>query len=181
MESGQKLDSLLKVDYGKFFIVKVEDMIRLIKLPLQPTKSTTHTFIQPKYEEERMEILKELAKISNPISDYPEAIRKISSVTLKVSEMWAEGGANVKENTQKLVFPNGIMYNRKKGAFLTKEINPFFELIAKLEKVSGSNENGTTPFLKKQSLSAGRRLQISNLLQDIFKIQTFYDCRLNKL
>jgi AraC family transcriptional regulator, transcriptional activator of pobA len=39
------LDDLLKADFGKFFIVKVEDMIRLIKLPVPPTKATTHSLI----------------------------------------------------------------------------------------------------------------------------------------
>lgn len=36
---------MLKADFGKFFIVKVEEMLRLIKLPVPPSRSTTHTFI----------------------------------------------------------------------------------------------------------------------------------------
>ncbi|MES2517731.1 MAG: AraC family transcriptional regulator [Bacteroidota bacterium] len=39
------LDNLLKLDFGKFFIVKVEDLIRLIKLPVPPSRATTHSFI----------------------------------------------------------------------------------------------------------------------------------------
>jgi len=31
MQPGQNLDALLKSDFGKFFIVRVEEMIRLIK------------------------------------------------------------------------------------------------------------------------------------------------------
>lgn len=45
MKPEQKLDTLLKADFGKFFIVRVEEMIRLIKLPVPPTRATTHTFI----------------------------------------------------------------------------------------------------------------------------------------
>lgn len=45
MQPEQKLDALLKVDFGKFFIVEVEKLIRLIKLPVPPIRSTTHTFI----------------------------------------------------------------------------------------------------------------------------------------
>jgi AraC family transcriptional regulator, transcriptional activator of pobA len=41
----KQMDELLKPDFGKFFIVKVEDMIRLIKLPVPPTKATTHSLI----------------------------------------------------------------------------------------------------------------------------------------
>lgn len=111
---------------------------------------------QSKYEEERDGILKELAKITNPISDYADAKSKISETTLNAFKIWADGGASVKEKVQKLIFPEGVVYNRKKGAFLTKEMNPFFELIPLLEKVSGGNGKGTTPFFKKQSLLAER-------------------------
>src|SRR6185437_4998183 len=111
---------------------------------------------QKKYDEERRKILNDLAKISNPISDFAEAISKISETTLKAFKIWADGGATVKEKAQKLIFPEGLVYNRKKGAFLTTEINPYFELIPLLEKVSGGNGKGTTPFLKKQFLLAER-------------------------
>lgn len=45
MKSGQTVDGLLKADFGKFFIVKVEHLIRQIKLPVPPNRATTHTFI----------------------------------------------------------------------------------------------------------------------------------------
>ncbi len=45
MKPEQKLSALLKPDFGTFFIVRVEEMIRLIKLPVPPTRSTTHTLI----------------------------------------------------------------------------------------------------------------------------------------
>ncbi len=63
MKPGQKLESLLKSDFGKFFIVKVEDMIRLIKLPVPPTRGTTHTFIYLTYGEAIMTIGSETYKI----------------------------------------------------------------------------------------------------------------------
>lgn len=40
-----RIDALLKLDFGKFFIVKVEELIRLIKLPVPPIRSTNHTLI----------------------------------------------------------------------------------------------------------------------------------------
>lgn len=36
---------MLKNDFGRFFIVKVQDMIKLMKLPVPPTKSVAHTCI----------------------------------------------------------------------------------------------------------------------------------------
>lgn len=45
IQEEQALDTLLKTDYGKFFVVQVQDLIRLIRLPVPPTRSTTHTLI----------------------------------------------------------------------------------------------------------------------------------------
>jgi AraC family transcriptional activator of pobA len=45
MQPEKKLDAMLKPDFGKFFVVKVQDLIRLIKLPVPPSRSTTHTVI----------------------------------------------------------------------------------------------------------------------------------------
>ncbi|MFN8345358.1 MAG: AraC family transcriptional regulator [Spirosomataceae bacterium] len=45
MQSEQQLNTLLKSDFGKFFIVRVEDLIRLIKLPVPPVRATNHTLI----------------------------------------------------------------------------------------------------------------------------------------
>jgi AraC family transcriptional regulator, transcriptional activator of pobA len=57
------LNDLLKADFGKFFIVKVEDMIRLIKLPVPPTKATTHSLIYLTEGEATMTIGSESFKI----------------------------------------------------------------------------------------------------------------------
>jgi AraC family transcriptional regulator, transcriptional activator of pobA len=41
----EALNDLLKPDYGSFFITEVEAMLRLMRLPLPPTKATTHSLI----------------------------------------------------------------------------------------------------------------------------------------
>ena len=45
MKPEQQLERLLKADYGKFFVVRVEEMISLIKLPVPPVRSTIHILI----------------------------------------------------------------------------------------------------------------------------------------
>ncbi len=45
MQPDQQLNTLLKSDFGKFFIVPVEDLLRLMKLPIPPVRATTHTLI----------------------------------------------------------------------------------------------------------------------------------------
>ena len=45
MQAGQQLESLLQPGFDRFFIVRVEDMIRLMKLPVPPNRATSHTII----------------------------------------------------------------------------------------------------------------------------------------
>lgn len=42
---GQQLSNLLKPGASSFFITRVEDMIRLMKLPVPPVRTSTHSFI----------------------------------------------------------------------------------------------------------------------------------------
>lgn len=45
MHPNPRLQDMLRKDYGRFFIVPVQDMIRVSKLPVPPTRATTHTII----------------------------------------------------------------------------------------------------------------------------------------
>lgn len=45
MEPDPQMEQIIKQDYGQFFMVKVQDMIKLSKLPVPPTRATTHTII----------------------------------------------------------------------------------------------------------------------------------------
>lgn len=45
INSEDRLKAILKADPDKFFIVKVEDLIRLMKLPVPPARTNTHSFI----------------------------------------------------------------------------------------------------------------------------------------
>lgn len=45
MKPEQELDKLLKSGYDRFFIVKIEDIIRLMKLPVPSNRVNTHTLM----------------------------------------------------------------------------------------------------------------------------------------
>ncbi|CCH53381.1 putative HTH-type transcriptional regulator yisR [Fibrisoma limi BUZ 3] len=45
MQPGDGVNTILHADFGRFFIVPVEQLIRLIKLPVPPTRVTNHTII----------------------------------------------------------------------------------------------------------------------------------------
>lgn len=45
MMEGVALEHFLKADFGTFFVIPVERMIRLMKLPVPPVRTSSHTFI----------------------------------------------------------------------------------------------------------------------------------------
>lgn len=69
----------------------------------------------------------------------------------------------LKEKLQKLLFPEGLAYDRQTEAFRTDTINSIIAVIACLTGDSAIMKKGLTTFLSGQSLSAGWRLQLSNL------------------
>ncbi|WP_199538182.1 AraC family transcriptional regulator [Emticicia sp. C21] len=63
IQSGAQLDAILKTEHNKFFIVRVEEMLRLMKLPVPPARTNTHTFIYLTEGEAIMRIGSEIYKI----------------------------------------------------------------------------------------------------------------------
>lgn len=57
------MDAILKTEHHKFFIVRVEELIRLMKLPVPPARTNTHTFIYLTEGEAIMRIGSETYKI----------------------------------------------------------------------------------------------------------------------
>ena len=49
-------------------------------------------------------------------------------------QLWQDGGIALKEGLQNILFPSGLVYDKKNGAFRTPELN---EIIAEIARVSG--------------------------------------------
>ena len=60
--------------------------------------------------------------------------------SLKLPVIWSSGNVAQKEKLQKLIFPDGITYDRKNGAFRTEKVNEIFGCIADLNSVSTENK-----------------------------------------
>jgi len=63
----------------------------------------------------------------------------------------------MKESIQKLIFPKGIIYDRKNGSFRTEEMNLIFALIEANSGDSEDNKKRTNALIKRLSLSAERK------------------------
>jgi site-specific DNA recombinase len=61
--------------------------------------------------------------------------------------VWSSGDIRAKENLQKLIFPEGIVFDRKIGSFRTPKVNSVFQSIADLNSDSVDNKKGDKPLL----------------------------------
>ena len=74
---------------------------------------------------ERQEILKKLDEqktLSNPL----EAFQKTLEVCAKLLEIWGCGEFEVRERLQKILFPEGIYFDKEKDAYRTPYLNSVF-------------------------------------------------------
>jgi site-specific DNA recombinase len=127
--------------------------------------------LSSKYKEERKKILDELEKVTPKISNPSEAIDKAISFSLELAPRWHSAEIKDKEKLQKLLFPEGIVYDRKNDAFRTDRINVIFLLLTELQSISANIKKGQTGILDRLSLSAEREgFEPPDLLQStVFK------------
>ena len=91
-----------------------------------------------------------------------------------MSTTWASANVNEKENLQKLIFPEGVTYNRKNGTFRTEKINEVLRCIATLNCITVGNEKGQIGNETNLSFCVGMAGQISNhFLKDL----QFFSCK----
>ncbi len=105
---------------------------------------------------DKEESVRLLAASAVQISNLCESLHEVAKLCLKITRLWLKGGIKFKEKLQKLVFPEGIVYDREIGAFRTPIIN---SVIAEIARLSGDlllKTKGLNPFLLGQSLFAER-------------------------
>ncbi len=88
-----------------------------------------------KYKQERVEVHQELEKCTQKVSNLDESIEKLLSFSSNLPSLWTSSDYTGKLNLQNLVFPKGIVYDKKNDECRTKEINPLFAYIAYLKQV----------------------------------------------
>ena len=84
-----------------------------------------------RYQGEKAAILKLLEKYEVRISNLSECLQEALQFASKLNTVWASSDIKRKEELQKVLFPEGIVYDREIRAFRTPEINFIFKAIAR--------------------------------------------------
>jgi site-specific DNA recombinase len=109
-----------------------------------------------KFRAEREVILQEMGNCGNVSSNKLSALRKALAIAVKLPDIWGIVPIKTKELFQKLMFPEGITYEKVTEGVLTNKINSVFASIANVSKDCADIKKGTPPFLGVKSLSAER-------------------------
>ncbi|WP_223233409.1 recombinase family protein [Chitinophaga sp. CF418] len=124
---------------------------------LKEISQETFDKFHPRYIKEQENILKQLAKFTQSISNPEEAIEQALLLSCKLPVVWSSSDAGAKEKLQKLIFPDGIVYDRKNESFRTPKVNTIFSRIAHLSGNSPENEKGTNHTCDDLSLLAEKK------------------------
>ncbi|SHN45591.1 hypothetical protein [Chitinophaga sp. CF418] len=106
-----------------------------------------------KYNVERKELLEELQPSPINASNLEKYIDFATDRVTKPALVWDHSNYKEKQRMQKMIFPEGIHYNKENDQPRTAKINPLFALVADLTGTSYKEE--TRPFetiLKKSGL-----------------------------
>ncbi len=109
-----------------------------------------------KYREELDQILKEMNYSQKTISNNENVITQAINLCNNLHEMWASGNIRLRERLQRLVFPDGIVYDKENRVFRTNKVNSVFASIVTVLAGLSKTKREPAPFLQCLSPSAER-------------------------
>ena len=108
-----------------------------------------------KLQKEKDDLEQKLQDSGIEMSKVDGFIEYIIHAADKPHEIWQSGDYADRQKLQYMVFPEGILYNRKKDECRSEKTNPVFEYIADLSKVLGQCNIDPVKHLQKIPLSSG--------------------------
>jgi site-specific DNA recombinase len=96
-------------------------------------KETFEKFIS-RLKEEKENLREALSNTAPSSSNLKEYFSSALTFATKLAMVWASSEVKQKENIQKLLFPEGVYYNKENGEFRTKKVNRVFRAIAEVKQ-----------------------------------------------
>ncbi len=112
------------------------------------------------YTNEIILLKSKIDKCSSKLSNLSSYIDNSIEICNNVDLCWKNGTYNVKKDVQKLVFPEGVIYDKENESYLTTRTNTFFELTRSISSSLEKNKKGqTSNMLNLSSIVAGAGLE----------------------
>jgi site-specific DNA recombinase len=110
-----------------------------------------------KCESDLAEIAKEEQHLQNPLSNLDKLINFSTELSQNLSQLWVSGDLTERVKFQKMMFPEGIEYDRQNSTYRTKRVNALILCIAQLARVSGENKARNSVDVEQNSARVARR------------------------
>jgi site-specific DNA recombinase len=95
-----------------------------------------------KYQKEILKIEQEIDRTSKFSSNLEKCIESALEISMNLEEKWDSGDIRIKQKLQRLVFPEGIKYDKQNDQVQTIRVNSLFSPIQELTEVLSKNKNG---------------------------------------
>ncbi|WP_103071875.1 recombinase family protein [Aquimarina sediminis] len=103
---------------------------------------TLYDKFNSKFEEEKRAIEKELKNNTLKSSNLTKYVDNCIKLFSNLNKIWELSDYVGKQELQKLLFPEGITYNREKDSVRTNLVNPILEITSSLSKLYSKNKSG---------------------------------------
>ena len=154
----QKLKERLALNEKESTLIKkklAEKKSLLEKLEL---KFIADQITEELYQKHATHLRQEIEKLSKEIesnsfssSNLKNAVNKCLTIAQNLGQSWVSAEYETKQQLQNLVFPEGILYNKQKGAVRTTRVNSLFEAIPLLTGGSSGNKKADSSKNRLQS------------------------------
>ncbi len=110
---------------------------------------TLYLKFRDKYRTNILQIESELDNSQNQLSNLEKAVDKCLKIAIQLPSLWGKLNFGRKQRIQKLLYPEGLYYNRKNDDYRTTRINLVFSAIPYLLGIIEDKKNGDFDFSTK--------------------------------
>ena len=119
-------------------------------------KAELYDKFSSKFKKESYEIKQQMQGCPITASNFEYYINSSIKLSTKLPSVWASSSFDGKQKLQRLLFKDGIYYNKQKDETRTTSLNNLFSVIASLQSVSGDKNKRLQGDFALKSLSVAR-------------------------
>lgn len=91
------------------------------------------------------DITLELQDCSRDLSNLDSKVGEIVAICCKLGELWGGGDFYFRQKLQKLVYPDGIFFDKKKGVYRTENENEVFKIFRRISDTYKEEATSSIP------------------------------------
>jgi site-specific DNA recombinase len=140
----QQKETFEEIEINKKEINSIDEKLKRLeeRFVFEEINMAQYQKFKSKLTLEKNEKLKFSEKVGFNLSNLEKALDIALNYAPKLSSLWANGNLNEKRKIQKMIFPEGIEYDRKTDQYRTLRVNSFFFYIPVITKDVDNKKTG---------------------------------------